>query len=49
MTKIFSQRRIFHDMQDVFPMIRSMDLFFLEKHTAAVSLQFYDPLMIIVA
>ena len=49
MTKIFGQREVFNAIQESFPMVSSFDLFFLEKNTAAVSLRFYDPLMVIYA
>ena len=49
MTKFFGQRKVFDAIQESFPMVSSFDLFFLEKNTAAVSLRFYDPLMVIYA
>jgi len=47
--KLFGQGRLFSEIQNQFPMLSSLDLFFLEKNIAAVSLQFNDPLMILVA
>ncbi len=48
MIKIFWQRALFSEINQEFPMVESIDLFFLEKNTAAVSLQFYDPIMVLI-
>ncbi len=47
--KLFGKSDVFKAVQQQFPMVSSMDIFFLEKNTAAVSLRFDDPLMLIVA
>lgn len=40
---------MFSAVQQKFPMVTDMDIFFLEKNVAAVSLIFADPLMLIVS
>jgi len=47
--RLFGKWDIFATIQEQFPMVSSMDIFFLEKNTAAVSLRFDDPLMVVVA
>lgn len=47
--RFFEKWDIFDAVQSIFPMVSSMDIFFLEKNTAAVSLRFDDPLMLVVA
>ncbi len=47
--KIFGKWDVFDAVQQLFPMVSEMDIFFLEKNTAAVSLRFDDPLMLVVS
>lgn len=47
--RFFGKGDVFDAVQAEFPMVSSMDIFFLEKNTAAVSLRFDDPLMLVVA
>jgi len=47
--RFFGKGDILDAVQETFPMVSSMDIFLLEKNTAAVSLRFDDPLMIVVA
>lgn len=47
--RLFGKWDVFATIQEQFPMVSSMDIFFLEKNTAAVSLRFDDPLMVVVA
>jgi len=47
--RFFGKWDVFATVQEKFPMVTDMDIFFLEKNTAAVSLRFADPLMLIVS
>jgi hypothetical protein len=47
--RLFGKGDVFDAVQQEFPMVLEMDIFFLEKNTAAVSLRFDDPLMLVIA
>lgn len=47
--RFFGKWDVFAAVQHAFPMVSDMDIFFLEKNTAAVSLRFDDPLMLVVS
>ena len=49
MTHFFGENDIYDSIHAAFPFVTSVDVFFLEKNTAAVSIHFADPLLVLVA